>query len=148
MQIRELMTSNPACCSPDASIRDAAQMMVDCDCGAIPVTEESSGKLLGMITDRDICCRAVAQEMDAASTKVREVMTSPAVSVSPEASFEEALQQMERAQVRRIPVTDPQGHCTGIVSQADVATHTSARESAELLSAVSQHNPQSSTVAH
>lgn len=138
MQIRELMTSDTACCPPESSIREAARMMIDCDCGAVPVTDGSTGELLGMITDRDICCRAVAQGLDPESTRVGDVMSSPALSVSPEASLEEALERMERAQVRRIPVVDGQGRCVGIVAQADIATHTSARDTAELLAAVSQ----------
>ena len=138
MQVRNLMTTDTACCSPDASLREAAQLMADCDCGAIPVTDDGNGRLLGMITDRDIACRAVAQGLDPNATRVDEIMTSPALTVSPDASLEEALNRMEQAQVRRIPVTDGQGRCKGILSQADIATHTTARDTAELVSAVSQ----------
>src|SRR5688500_19096728 len=62
MQVREIMTSDPACCTPDTNLQDVACMMIECDCGAIPVVDDlDSGRVIGMITDRDITCRTVAQ---------------------------------------------------------------------------------------
>jgi len=81
------MTEKPACCAPDASIRDAARLMVENDCGEIPVTDEA-GKPVGVVTDRDIACRAVAagKSLD---TPVREIMSKPVVTVDPDDSVED-----------------------------------------------------------
>lgn len=147
MQVRDIMTENPACCSPEASLQDAAKLMADCDCGEIPVTDDQNHPV-GVVTDRDICCRAVAQGMDPTQTPVREVMTSPAVTVGPEDSIEDCCKLMDDNQIRRVPVVDDAGACCGIVAQADIARKLDEQEVGHILRDISQPAHQSSGVAH
>ena len=119
MKTSEIMTSDPACCKENQSLQDAARLMVDNDWGQIPVVDDDGG-LVGVITDRDVCCRAVAEGMSA-ETRVGDVMTRSVVSVTPDTSLEDCLASMEKNQVRRVPVIDDDGKCCGMVSQADVA---------------------------
>lgn len=144
MQVREILTENPACCAPDASIRDAARLMVENDCGEIPVTDES-GKPVGVVTDRDIACRAVAQGKSL-DTPVGEVMSSPVVTVSPETDVDDCCATMEENQIRRVPVVDESGGCCGIVAQADIARNGSESEAAEVVRDVSQPSSEPSRV--
>jgi CBS domain-containing protein len=137
MQVREIMTENPACCAPDSSIIEAARIMAERDCGEVPVVDQNR-KLSGVITDRDIACRAVAQGKDPQRTRVREVMSSPVVTVTPEASLEECCKTMEQNQVRRVPVVDRSGACCGIVSQADIARNAPEDATAEVVKDISQ----------
>jgi CBS domain-containing protein len=136
MKVKDIMTENPACCSPDSSIQEAAALMKSCDCGEIPVTENN--QIIGVITDRDICCRAAADGKDPKSTKVRDIMSAPVVTVHPNADISECCHMMEQKQVRRIPVVDQQNRCCGIVSQADLARAASEHDVAELVKDVSQ----------
>ncbi|WP_390550845.1 CBS domain-containing protein [Qipengyuania sp. MTN3-11] len=136
MKISEIMTSDPACCKEDQSLQEAAKLMVDNDCGEIPVIGDD-GSLVGVITDRDVCCRAVAEGMPA-ETQVGDVMTRSVVSVTPDTSLEDCLASMENSQVRRVPVIDDDGKCCGMVSQADIARTGSDAKTAELVQEVSQ----------
>jgi CBS domain-containing protein len=147
MKVQEIMTENPSCCSPESSLQDAAKLMVDCDCGEIPVVD-AQGKPVGVVTDRDICCRAVAKGMDPAQTAIREVMTSPAITVGPEDSLEECCQKMDDNQIRRIPVVDGSGAVCGIVAQADIARTAGESETAELVRDVSEPTSEASRISH
>ena len=136
MEIRELMTKDPACCSPSASVKEAASLMASNDCGQIPVTD-AEGQLVGVITDRDIACRCVAQGKSA-ETKVEEIMSPSPVTVTIDASVAECCKKMEENQVRRLPVVDDAGKCCGIVSQADIARHASEHATGDLVREVSE----------
>ena len=94
MQVREIMTNKPACCSPDTPMRDAAQMMADHDCGEIPVLDRNN-QPVGVVTDRDIACRGVAQGKSA-DEPVSAVMSSPVVTVTPETSVDDCCRTMEK----------------------------------------------------
>ncbi len=142
MQVRDIMTENPACCSADSSIQEAAQMMVDCDCGEIPVVDDQD-RPVGVITDRDICCRAVAEGLDC-ETSVGDIMSSPAVCVSPQDSVEDCCQLMDENQIRRVPVVDEAGVCCGIVSQADIAQVVEDSDSGRFLRDVSRQTASAS----
>jgi CBS domain-containing protein len=121
MKAREIMTSNPACCTPDATAQEAALLMLDCDCGVIPVVEDKqSMRLAGVVTDRDLTVRGLAQGKGAA-TKVRELMTSDPSCCSPEDDLREVERAMADRQVRRVPIVDDRGCCVGVVAQADLA---------------------------
>lgn len=138
MKVRDVMTEHPACCTASASLEEAARLMCDNDCGEIPVVEsERNKKPVGVITDRDVCCRGVAQGRPG-STEVRQCMSQPVVTVTPEADLEACCDLMERHQIRRIPVVDKNGACCGIVSQADIAMRISEDEAGEVVRAVSQ----------
>jgi len=117
-----------------------AKMMVDCDCGEIPVVENRDGKqLVGVITDRDIVCRVVAEGKNPLHLTARECMSSPVTTVTPAMSLDECVRVMEAHQIRRVPVVERTGACCGIISQADIAACTSEHKTAELVREVSRH---------
>ena len=132
MQAKEIMSPNPQCCTPDDTLRDAAQMMSDADCGCLPVVENQAGKrVIGVLTDRDIAIRGVAKGKTPDS-KVNDVM-SPAVSVCfAEDDVEVVERIMVEKQVRRVPVVDGSGRAVGIVAQADLARDNRAASDREV----------------
>ena len=127
MEVHEIMTANPVCCSAEDSIETVAGLMERNDCGCIPVVDKrkSRNSVVGVITDRDIAIRGVALGLSA-STMVKQLMTSGPHCCSPRANVDEIGKIMSDRQLRRVVVVDAQGHCLGIVSQADLAR---ARES-------------------
>jgi CBS domain-containing protein len=138
MQIREIMTENPACCKPDTSLEEVAKMMLDHDCGEIPVVHGSEQRPIGVVTDRDITCRAVALGKNPLQLKARDCMSTPVLTVTPDMSLEECCRIMEEKQLRRIPVVDQQGCCCGIVAQADIVLKAPDGQSVEVLKDVSR----------
>jgi CBS domain-containing protein len=117
MNIREVMTSNPRCVSPDDSIQSAACIMRDADTGAVPVVE--NGRAVGIVTDRDIVVRAVA-EGGQLNGPVREIVSGGLVWASPDMSTREAAELMSEHQIRRLPVVE-NDRLVGIVSIGDLA---------------------------
>ena len=117
MNIRDVMTPNPRTVSPDDTIESAARIMRDEDTGAVPVVQ--NGRAIGMVTDRDIVVRAVA-DGTTTSRPVREIVTGRLVSVSPETSTREASELMSEHQIRRLPVIENE-RLVGIVSIGDLA---------------------------
>lgn len=139
MNVKDIMTKNPACCLPDSKLPAVARLMVDNDCGQIPVIEnQSTGKPLGVVTDRDIIIRAIAQGKNPLDMTARDVMSSPAVTVTPDTRIEDCCRTLEDKQVRRVPVIDDRGRCCGMVSQADIANHAPENMTAEVVRTVSQ----------
>ncbi|MEP7212920.1 MAG: CBS domain-containing protein [Acidobacteriota bacterium] len=139
MNVSEIMTDSPACCTPDTSVHDVAQMMVDNDCGCIPIVEsEESGKPVGVVTDRDIVIRAVAEGKNPLDLTAADVMTKSVVTATPNMSVEDCCNLMETQQIRRIAVVDDSGACCGIVAQADIASHADQRKTAEVVQEVSK----------
>lgn len=125
MQVREIMTENPACCTSDSTLRDVALLMKENDCGCIPVVENMAGmKPIGTITDRDITIRTVADNHNPINMKASDIMTANIATVRPQTSIEECLDVMEDREIRRVLVVDEQGKCCGIVAQADVVQST------------------------
>jgi CBS domain-containing protein len=121
MRAVDIMTENPECVTPESSLADAAMKMRDLNVGIIPVIDSEQGRRLkGVVTDRDITIRAVAEGMDARSTKVQAVMTTEVESCNKNDTVGDILRVMEREQVRRVPITDREGRLVGIVAQADV----------------------------
>jgi CBS domain-containing protein len=121
MKVQDVMTRNPASVTPGATIREAAQLMQREDTGIIPVVEEQGSKrLVGVVTDRDIAIRVVAEGRDGGA-RVSDVMsTSKLATCSPDDDIDEAMQAMADEQVRRIPIVDDRGTLIGIVAQADI----------------------------
>ena len=118
-RVKDIMTKDPECCSPETSIEEAARMMCNFDCGEIPVIDNAESlKAIGVLTDRDITCRSVAQGRNPMQLKVKDCMTSPCITVSPEMSVEECCEVLEKHQIRRVPVIDAKHRICGIVSQA------------------------------
>src|SRR5690349_6131634 len=110
MQALQIMTQDPACCTPNTKLDAIACMMVDYDCGAIPVVDSPQTKrLVGIITDRDIVCREVAQGKNPLEFTANDCMTKSPATVSPNTTLEECCRLMEENQVRRIPVVDASG---------------------------------------
>lgn len=121
MQVREIMTQNPACCPPDSTLHDVARMMRENDCGCIPVVDNLTNmKPVGTITDRDITVRTVAANLNPINMTASNIMTSDIATVTPDASVEDCFNVMEDRDIRRVLVVDEQGRCCGIVAQADV----------------------------
>ena len=133
---REIMTGNVTTATREMSLREVAILMRDGDMGSVPVTENK--KLVGIVTDRDIVVRAVAEGKDAAMAKVSDVMTAEVFSVKAEDFVFEAIRLMGDRQVRRVPVTNESGELVGIIAMADVALETEdEREIAETLEEIS-----------
>lgn len=145
MQVREIMTPKPACCTATTSLRDVARAMVQHDCGEIPIVDgDDHGTLIGVITDRDIVCRMVADGRNPLDYTAEQCMSTPVVVVWESTQIEDCARLMEEHQIRRVPVVDGGGACCGIVSQADIAKHASRRITAELVRDVSEPSMDSS----
>jgi CBS domain-containing protein len=118
MKARDIMTSSPCCCSPTDSLQAVARTMRDHDCGAVPVVEH--GYVIGIVTDRDLAIRALADGSDA-STRVVDVLTRNPDCCGPDDDVRTIERLMTDRQVRRVPIVDADRRCVGIVSQADLA---------------------------
>ncbi len=133
-----VMTRNPQCVTQKDSLQDVARLMLDCDCGALPVVGENE-KLIGMITDRDIVVRVIAEGRDCSQATVRDAMTEEAHSVRENDSLESVFRIMRDNKVRRVPVVDENQRVIGIVAQADLALDTSRdREVGKTVEAISE----------
>jgi CBS domain-containing protein len=137
--VRDAMTDDPRSIGPSASVVDAARLMRDEHIGSLPITDGDT--LVGMITDRDITTRAVAEAADLATTTVGEVYSQDLISVEPDKDLAEALGLMARHQVRRLPVVED-GRLVGIVAQADIALILSddEKKTGELVEAISERS--------
>jgi CBS domain-containing protein len=121
MKARELMTEQVACCTPDQTVREAAQLMRDNDCGCVPVVEDQeTNQIVGVVTDRDITCRCTATGQGP-ETLVREAMSRDPKCCTVDDDMETVERIMTEGQVRRVPVVDDRGRCVGIIAQADLA---------------------------
>jgi CBS domain-containing protein len=118
MKVKELMTAEPATLAPDATLGEAATLMKQEDCGSIPIVRD--GKLVGIVTDRDIVVRAIASGKDPRSTRVSEVMSADPVTIGPDDDAKEAERLMAERQIRRLPVTDD-GKLAGILAIGQLA---------------------------
>lgn len=119
-----VMTRDVATVHPDDAVQYAARMMADCDCGAVPVVDWQ-GRLIGMITDRDITVRLVARNVNVAQARVGDCMTERAFACHVDEPLENCMRQMSRHQIRRIPIVDDRNRVVGIISQGDLAHHAS-----------------------
>lgn len=126
MLVREVMSDNVEIINPEISLREAARKMKNLDCGALPIGEND--KLIGMITDRDITVRAVAEGKDPDSTHVRNVMTDKIKYIFEDRKVEEAGRLMEDEQIRRLVVINKDKRAVGICSLGDIATHSPENE--------------------
>jgi len=120
--IRDVMTPNPECVSEKDSIRDVARIMKDQDTGVVPVVEGK--KIIGLITDRDIVVRGLAEGKNLENVRVNELMTKSVRSVREDSSVGEALDLMSNAEIRRIAVVNHNDELVGIVSLGDIASQT------------------------
>ena len=126
MKIKEIMTADVATLEPDATVEQAARLMRDEGVGFAPVVSE--GMVLGVLTDRDIVVRGVAQECDMKTTQLADVMSTNVRCATEDQSVDDVLGQMADSQIRRMPVVDGQHRLVGIVSLGDIADKDSANE--------------------
>ena len=122
MKVKEVMSSNPVCCLPSDSAQRVAQIMCEENVGSIPVvTDQESRKLVGMITDRDLCCSVIAEGLDPKVSAIEKFMTLNPVTCRDGENIENCERLMQEHQIRRIPIVDADEHVIGIVAQADLA---------------------------
>jgi CBS domain-containing protein len=133
--IRDVMTSNPTSCQPSTTVAEAAQVMAQEDVGPVPVVD--NGRVVGIVTDRDIVVRVVAEGRDPNSTTVGEIASRDLATVTPETNLDEALRTMAQKQVRRLPVVEGD-QLVGIVAQADVARAAEEEQTGEVVQQISQ----------
>jgi len=145
--VRDVMTARPACGLASTSLPDIAKMLIENDCGAIPIVADAkSRKPVGILTDRDIACRAVATGKNVSRLTAGDFMTTPCLTAEEGTSLEDCCRLMEVNRVRRIVVVDGSGRCTGIVSQADLARRAPEAKVGEVVRKVSQPTPSASSV--
>ena len=134
---RDVMTPDPACCRPNTTLDEVAKLMARNDCGEIPVVDGGAA-VIGVVTDRDIVCRVVAEGKNPGAYTAELCMSQPAITVPMDATLADVMSTMEKHQIRRVPVVDERGSCVGMIAQADLAWSGGAREVAELVREVSR----------
>jgi len=136
----DVMTDNPVYALPDDTVAKVAQLMKKEDIGPVPVVDDERNKrLVGIVTDRDLALKVVAEGHDPQTTKVEEVMTRKLITCRPDDDVESAMKAMAQYQLRRIPVVDNDDRLVGIISQADVATRVDEPEkTAEVVKEISE----------
>jgi CBS domain-containing protein len=138
MKVKKAMHRGVVWISPDTPVMEVAQKMQQEDIGAMPVGEND--RLIGMVTDRDIVCRGVAKGQDLSKMTARDVMTEGISWCKDDSDIEEALELMEKKQIRRLPVLDANKRMVGILSLGDIS-HAATRElTCEMVKAVSAHH--------
>jgi CBS domain-containing protein len=139
MRVKDVMTPNVRCCRPDTPLPEVARIMREGDCGALPVVDTANGgRVIGMITDRDITVRLVAKGRNPLELSAASCMSTPVVTVRADETLGNCCGIMEQRKVRRLPVIDEAGRCMGIVSQADIARHAPEARTGDLLQEISK----------
>jgi CBS domain-containing protein len=133
--IKEIMTRDVRACEPNATVADAAKVMAQGDVGPVPIVQD--GRLVGIVTDRDIVVRVVAEGRDANVTTVKEIASTDLVTVSPGDDLDEALNLLAQRQVRRLPVVEGE-RLVGIVAQADIARLGKDKKTGEVVEEISR----------
>jgi CBS domain-containing protein len=136
MRIQDAMTSDPRGVETSTPVVEAARLMKSEDVGSLPVLDGE--RLVGMVTDRDIVLRVVAEGKDAESTTVAEIASTDLVTVDPQQELDEALRLMAQHQVRRLPVVEEDGRLVGILAQADVAKEGKDAQTGQLVQEISE----------
>ena len=132
MKVKDIMTPNAKAIWLTESLADAAQIMWENDCGVLPIIKDGR-KVIGMITDRDICMAVAMRDKNPSSVSVEEVMSGEVYSVNAEDEIDEALQAMQEHKIRRLPVVNVEGELEGILSMNDVVLHAIADESEDTI---------------
>jgi CBS domain-containing protein len=134
---QDVMTADPTRCSATTTLDEVAKLMRQFDCGEIPIVD-TADRPIGVVTDRDIVCRVVAEGQNPVAHTAEQCMTQPVITIQAGASLDEVLETMQRNQIRRLLVVEEDGCCAGIISQADVALATRPAETGELVREVSR----------
>jgi CBS domain-containing protein len=140
MKVKSVMHKGARCVQQDTPVREIARRMRDSDIGAIPV--QADGQLVGIITDRDIACRAVADSGNLRKMTARDIMTKKVICCSPEDDITVAIKAMEAKKIRRLPVTNSHRAIVGMLSLGDISHKLTKGKSGEVLRAVSGHHVQ------
>ena len=135
-KVHEVMTDRPRVVTPETTVSEAAQLMKSDDIGSLPILDGE--QLAGIVTDRDIVIRAVAEGKDPRGMPVREVASRELVTVNADEELSSALQLMARQQVRRLPVVDADGRLVGVLAQADVAFDAKEKAVGEMVEEISK----------
>jgi CBS domain-containing protein len=144
MKVKDIMTKDPATCTPDTTVAEAAHLMWEADCGILPVVDD--GEIEGVVTDRDMYVALATRNERAANLKVGAVATKTIVSCAPEDDIHQVLELMKQARVRRLPVLGFGGTVLGIVSMNDIVLAADTDESIpsedvlEVLKAICGHH--------
>jgi CBS domain-containing protein len=145
MKVREVMTSDPVCCVPSDNAQKIAQILRDHNIGSVPViADQQSRKLIGMITDRDLCCTVVADGLDPKKTSIESYISGELVTCRDGENLDNCERAMQDHQLRRIPVVNAEGQCIGIVSQADLALKDKSEKVSKTVAEISKpgsHSP-------
>jgi CBS domain-containing protein len=131
MKAREIMTKNPRTVTPETGLQEVARLMQSEDVGIIPVVDGGGSNLVGVVTDRDIAIRVVAEGRDASTVTVRDVMSTNVRTCREDDSVDDVMDVMGSEQVRRVPIVDERGSLVGIVAQADVVLEANSDKKAE-----------------
>ena len=143
MKVREIMTPDPVCCIPEDSAQKVATMLRDQDIGSMPVVmDQSSRKLMGVITDRDLCCAVVAHGLDPRQTKIDRIFSLNPVTCRDGENVTACEELMQQHQIRRVPVVDGEGRCIGMLSQADLALHDKPEKVSKTVAEISKPAPE------
>jgi CBS domain-containing protein len=135
-KVHEVMTDNPRCVVPETPVSEAARLMKSEDVGSLPILEGE--RVTGVVTDRDIVIRAVAEEKDPRGMPVREIASRELVTIRPDDDLSEALKLMASYQVRRLPVVDEDNRLVGVLAQADVAMEAKEKDFANMVEGISR----------
>jgi CBS domain-containing protein len=139
MKANDIMTRNPRVVTPETTLRDAAQLMKSENVGMLPVVRDQGSKnLVGVITDRDIALRHVAEGHSSPDCPVREAMSSGVRTARENDDIDDVMDVMGREQVRRIPIVDDRGDLVGVVAQADIARQASDRKAERTIEKISE----------
>jgi len=137
---RDVMTKDPVCCLAGDTAAHAARLMKEHDIGMLPIVENlEKKKVVGLLTDRDLVRKVVAEGLDPAATTVDRAVSKPVIACSPDDGYDQALELMEKHKIKRVPVVDNSGRVVGVISQSDVALRVRDRQkTAEVVESVCQ----------
>ena len=138
MKVKDVMHKGAQVIEQNAPVEEIARKMRDFDIGAMPITDK--GHIVGIVTDRDLACRAFANRADIAHLKAKDIMTRNAICCSPDDDIETAVETMEKKQIRRLAVTDENHAVLGMLSLGDISSRLGKQTSGEVLHAVSAHH--------
>ena len=125
MKVKELMTPNATAIWLTESLADAAKLMWENDCGVLPIIKDGR-KVIGLITDRDVCMGSAMRDRNPSAVSVEEVMTGQVYAVGPDDNIDQALQLMQQHKIRRLPVINTEGELEGLLSMNDIVLHAKA----------------------
>lgn len=139
MKIKEIMSSDPVCCLPNDTAQAVAQIMCDRNIGSVPVVlDHQTREIVGVITDRDLCCSVIAKGLDPKTTVIQKFVTLDPITCRDGENVEKCERVMQEYQIRRVPIVDGDRRVLGIVSQADIALRDKSEKTAKTVAEISK----------